>query len=52
MIRESKADFICLQEVIAPFFEKLVQNEYIRDRYYFSGNTITDYGLLILSKWP
>lgn len=52
MIIESNADFIWLQEVIAPFFEKLVQNEYIRDRYYFSGNSITDYGLLMLSKWP
>jgi len=29
MIKESNADFIWLQEVIAPFFEKLVQDEYI-----------------------
>jgi endonuclease/exonuclease/phosphatase family metal-dependent hydrolase len=38
--------------VIAPFFELLVHNEHIRSTYYFSGNSITDYGLLILSKWP
>lgn len=41
-----------MQEVIAPFFEILVSTEYIRDNYYFSGNNINEYGLLILSKWP
>lgn len=38
--------------MIAPFFELLVQHEFIRENYYFSGNSISDYGLLILSKWP
>jgi len=52
MIWDSDADFVCLQEVVAPFFELLVHNDEIRGKYYFSGNSITDYGLLILSKWP
>lgn len=52
MICDSKADFICLQEVIEPFFEMLVENKHIKNTYYFSGNTIDEYGLLILSKWP
>lgn len=30
----------------------LVENEWIKSHYYFSGNNITEYGLLILSKWP
>ena len=28
MLRQSKADFICLQEVIGPFLEQLLKDTY------------------------
>lgn len=52
MICESNADFIWLQEVVIPFFEMILENQHIVNNYYISGNTINDYGLLMLSKWP
>ena len=52
MIEESNADFVCLQEVTYDFYKDIIANKTIRDRYYFSGNQIHSYGVLILSKWP
>mmetsp|Transcript_19538 Transcript_19538/g.22735 ORF Transcript_19538/g.22735 Transcript_19538/m.22735 type:complete len:85 (-) Transcript_19538:497-751(-) len=52
MINESCADFICLQEVIGPFFKALTENSEIKKKYYISGNPIRGYGVLILSKLP
>eukprot|EP00347_Sterkiella_histriomuscorum_P002487 403367959 len=52
MIEQSDADFICLQEVTQAFMSSLLQNTTIRSTYFISGNHISGYGVLILSKYP
>lgn len=52
MMKESKADFICLQEVISPFLSALASDPYFTTQYFWSANQIHSYGVLILSQWP
>jgi exonuclease III len=53
VLEQSNADVICLQEVTHPFMHKhLLCSEFIRAKYYISGNTLPNYGVLILSKFP
>jgi len=44
-------DFICLQEVTEPFLKELINKEFIRENYCFSGNFRGGYDVLILSKF-
>jgi len=43
-------DFICLQEVTEPFMKELINKDFIRDNYCFSGNFRGSYDVLMLSK--
>jgi endonuclease/exonuclease/phosphatase family metal-dependent hydrolase len=52
MIEEANADFVCLQEITGTFLTPLVQNSFVRNNYYLSGNGIRGYGICILSKFP
>ena len=53
IIEQSNADIVCLQEVTHPFMHKhLLNSEFIRKKYHISGNTLPNYGVLILSKFP
>lgn len=49
MMKESRADFICLQEVIGPFLSALAADPYFTSNYFWSANKIHSYGVLILS---
>jgi len=51
LLEESDADFICLQEIINPFYFQLFECHWLR-KYYVSGNPIHGYTNLILSKHP
>jgi tyrosyl-DNA phosphodiesterase 2 len=44
-------DFICLQEVTEPFLKELINKDFIRDNYCFSGNFRGGYDVLMLSKY-
>lgn len=44
-------DFICLQEVTEGFLRDLINKDFIRDNYYFSGNFQGGYDVLMLSKY-
>ena len=53
MIEDSDAEFVCLQEVTHAFMHRyLLPSEFIRKTYFVSGNTLPNYGVLILSKVP
>ncbi|CDW71412.1 UNKNOWN [Stylonychia lemnae] len=52
MIEETDADFVCLQEVTQNFLFNLLQQKFLRQNYYVSGNFISGYGVMILSKFP
>lgn len=53
MIADSDAEFVCLQEVTHTFMHQyLLTSETIRRKYFVSGNTLPNYGVLILSKYP
>eukprot|EP00347_Sterkiella_histriomuscorum_P019482 403341465 len=53
ILEKSKADFVCLQEVIYDFQVMLFNEKWVRERYFVSEMDITGgYGVLILSKWP
>ena len=53
MIEQSNADFVCLQEVTHPFMHQhLLTNNHVREKYFISGNTLPNYGVLILSRFP
>jgi tyrosyl-DNA phosphodiesterase 2 len=44
-------DFLCLQEVTAPFLDFLMSHSHIQKNYYISGNFKEGYDVLILSKY-
>jgi len=55
IMKQTKADIICLQEVIPRFVQKLVKETWLQDNYYISdcdGSTVGSYGVMILSKIP
>mmetsp|Transcript_4015 Transcript_4015/g.3357 ORF Transcript_4015/g.3357 Transcript_4015/m.3357 type:complete len:187 (-) Transcript_4015:498-1058(-) len=52
MTLDSDADMVCFQEVIGPFWTAVTSNKTIREKYYISGNNISGYGILMLSKLP
>lgn len=53
MLQESDAEFICLQEVTQTFMTQyILKAPFIRENYFISGNTISGYGVLILTKFP
>lgn len=53
MIEDSDAEFVCLQEVTHTFMHQhLLPSETVRRKYFVSGNTLPNYGVLILSKYP
>lgn len=43
-------DFICLQEVTEPFLKEMINKDFIRESYCFSGNFRGSYDVLMLSK--
>eukprot|EP01087_Luapelamoeba_hula_P022037 TRINITY_DN7815_c0_g1_i2.p1 TRINITY_DN7815_c0_g1~~TRINITY_DN7815_c0_g1_i2.p1 ORF type:complete len:327 (-),score=50.24 TRINITY_DN7815_c0_g1_i2:168-1148(-) len=55
ILSQSNADFICLQEVTPVFLKWLLTEKWAQDNYYISDsstNTVTPYGVLLLSKHP
>jgi tyrosyl-DNA phosphodiesterase 2 len=44
-------DFLCLQEVTQDFMMILLNNDFIKDNYFISGNFTGGYDVLILSKY-
>jgi len=51
IFQSSNADFICLQEVIHVTYEALLKESWVQT-YYVSGNILSGYITLILSKYP
>ena len=50
ILENYSADFICLQEVTEGFLRELINKEFIREKYHFSGNFKGSYDVLMLSK--
>jgi endonuclease/exonuclease/phosphatase family metal-dependent hydrolase len=51
-IEEFRPDFVCLQEFIKEFSDRLLKSELIVREYFISQNTGNWYTVQILSKWP
>ncbi len=54
-VQRQDPDLVCLQEVTAPFLERLLRLPWVRERYAVSdasGETVEPYGVLILSRLP
>ncbi|CAD8140525.1 unnamed protein product [Paramecium octaurelia] len=51
IIQQSNCDFVCLQEVTRNFQIMMSNDKFIQSTYFITGNVITDYGILILSKF-
>lgn len=52
IIQNLKADVICLQEVTQPFWVRLLNEKWVREGYYVSGNSMRGYGVMVLSRYP
>ena len=58
VIEESRADFVCLQEVTVDTKEFILNSELIKAKYLAEGGTysgnafLINYGVMILSKYP
>ncbi|MCE9666496.1 RNA repair domain-containing protein [Myxococcus stipitatus] len=56
MLAELDADVVALQEVTPPFLRALLAEPWVRERYQLSegptGDTVTPYGQVLLSRWP
>jgi tyrosyl-DNA phosphodiesterase 2 len=51
ILKNYSPDFICLQEVTEPFMKEVINKDFIRENYCFSGNFKGDYDVLMLSKY-
>ena len=51
-IEQVQPDFVCLQECIKEFSERLRKSDVIRQMYFISENSGNWYTVQILSKWP
>jgi len=52
ILKQKNSDIVCLQEVTSPFFNFLLENEFIKKNYYISDSYINSYNVVILSKFP
>ena len=55
LLRTSGADVIALQEVTAPFLERMLREDWVRREFTVSdatASTIPDYGVILLSRLP
>jgi len=55
LLEKENADIIALQEVSFGIYKKLLQQDWVRNRYYVcenKGESVDPYGTLILSKFP
>lgn len=50
-IEEQNADIVCLQEITIPMKTYILDNDFVKNNYYVSGNEPKQYGQITLSKY-